>query len=111
MQDAKLNTINVPFASAGEGAPTYTPSLIVQAGKVPLRVMLRNISEAVDFRLAFDAATLQDLPGSAGTYVLPAGFSDVFVLAPRQSMYAIGNGTGGQLSIAYSEALPFDLKP
>lgn len=111
MQDAKFNTLAVQFASADAGAPAWEPALLVKAGKRPLRVMCRNISEGVDFILAFDASSLKDLPGAGGTYTLPAGEADVFVLAPEQSLYAIANGTDGKVCIAYSEALPFDLKP
>lgn len=111
MQDSKFNTLAVPFGTADAGAPNWEPALIVKAGKKPLRVMCRNISEAVDFILAFDASSLKNLPGVGGTYTLPAGDSDVFVLAPEQSLYAIANGTDGKICVAYSEALPFDMKP
>lgn len=111
MQDSKFNTLAVQFASADAASPPFEPALLVKASKKPLRVMLRNISEAVDFILAFDASSLKDLPGVGGTYTLPAGDSDVFVLAPQQALYAIANGTNGKICVAYSEALPFDLKP
>ena len=73
----------------------------------PMRIIVRNTGGALLF-LAHDASTLV-VDGSAGvqgTFQLPVGDSEVFVLAPKQGIYAIAFGNGGQVSMAVSEAVP-----
>ena len=70
---------------------------------------MRNIGSNLVF-LAHNASDLTANEGSGiiAAFQLPAGYADVFVLAPKQGMYAVGFGGGSQISIAVSEALPID---
>ena len=104
MQDTNFNTITVP--SVG----TTNPAIIMNAGNVPLRLLVRNIGPVLLF-LAGDTESLVSPGGpSTGVYRLPTGTADVFVVAPKQSVYAVSAGVGGLVSVASSEALPIDLK-
>ncbi len=97
--ESKVNTVVVP--------PVGTdPSTLWIAADFPVRVVVRNVGGNI-LILAHDSSTLANFPpGNAGTFVLPAGDSEVFVLQPRQGIYASGSGGGGLASIAVSEALP-----
>jgi hypothetical protein len=111
MKDSKVNTIAIPRLTfvdneLGQGLP----ATLWHASKVPERVLVRNISNGLDVIIAYDAATLQTLPAASNTYTLPAGSSDVFVLAPKQALYAISLGDGARLCLAISDALPIDMK-
>ena len=101
MQDPIVNTINIPAAGTPEPAPLY------KAADRPMRLLVRNVGGPPLF-LAYDPATLQNnaAAGLNGTFTLPADRSEVFVLAPRQGMYATADGGGGTASIAVSEAFP-----
>jgi hypothetical protein len=88
-------------------------SLLVQAGKTPLRALVRNISaQAAEIVLAYDdATTVQDPPISNGnSYTLSAGQADTFMLAPGQKLYAGSTSAGARVCVAISEALPIDHK-
>jgi len=95
-----MDTITVPAVG------TTTPGIVATAATAPLRVLVRNAGPV----LVFLAHTTENLanPGgpSTGVYRLPAADSDIFVLAPGQSMYAVSAGVGGLLTIAASEAFP-----
>jgi len=47
---------------------------------------------------------------TTGVYRLLPASSRVFVLSPKQSLFAITAGAGVFVSVAVSEALPIDLK-
>lgn len=98
MNESKLNTVEVPPIGA------TNPSTIYVAAQNALRVLVRNVGGSVVI-LSHDAATLQQ-PGVAGTFQLPPGSSEVFVLAPRQPLLAAASGGGSLVSVAVSEALP-----
>jgi len=102
MQDSKVNTVQVP--------PTGTnPSVLIYATQTPMRVVVRNVGGTTIF-LAHDTSVLQGSPpGLAGTFQLPAGASEVFVLQPKQGLFAAATGAGGIASIAVSEAIPSKL--
>lgn len=103
-----VGTLAAPSNFAGTvGAPT--PSLLVQAADLPLRVVVRNVSLGLTVWLAYDGTALQVNPVTDAVYDLPAGASDTFVLAPKQKFFAIASGDGARVSIAVSEALPLDL--
>ena len=105
MQGTNLNTISVPAVG------TINPATIINAGQVPLRLLIRNIGPVLLF-LGTDTESLASPGGpSTGVYRLPAGETDVFVLAPKQGMYAVASGIGGLVTTASSEALPIDLQP
>lgn len=102
MRPSLVNTVAVPVA----GAPS--PATLYVAAQLPLRLLVRNCGANLVF-LAHNASDLADATaGVIAAYQLPAGYADVFVLAPKQGMYAVGFGGGSQLSIAVSEALPID---
>ncbi len=117
MNDSKLKTVDVPNVETftpggGDGSTVGTPipSLGFQSTTVALRVMLRNVSLGVTIVIAHTAEVLQTLPVGSESYELPPGACDIVVLAPTQKLYAIALGAGGRLSVASSEALPFDIK-
>ena len=103
MQPTQFITLSVPS--------TTTVTTLAKATDIPLRVLVRNVGAA----LAFITGNVQDISvatgPTTGTYRLPAGDEDVFVLAPKQSLYALVIGVGGLLSVSISEALPMDLGP
>lgn len=91
--------ITIPVPNGG------TPSPVAMAGTVPIRVLARAVVGTTF--LAFDSSELTQtvLPGGA-TYSLPVTAADVFVLQPKQKLYAIANAAGVILSVSISEALP-----
>lgn len=96
---SKINTVLVPVFGRN-------PATLYQAAELPLRVLVRNIG-GTNVLLAHDAPSLQQTPpGQAGTFLLPPGASEVFVLQPREAILAAAVGAGGSVSIAVSEALP-----
>jgi hypothetical protein len=104
MQPTKLATISVNAV----GAKNPTP--IAQAATVPMRVLVRNVGAALIF-IATDSGDVDPKNGpSTGTYRLPPGATDTFVLTPKQNLYALAAGAGGLASVALSEALPFDFR-
>lgn len=101
MRPSRVGTITVP------GVSTNQPVGFVAAAERPLRVICRNVGGTL-LRLSFESASL----GAAGAntvdhFQLPGGQSEVFILAPRQTLYVVGAGGGGFLSYAASEAYPF----
>lgn len=103
MRPSLVNTVAVPVA----GSPN--PATLYIATTQPLRILIRNVGGNLVF-LAHNASDLSTNANSGiiAAYQLPAGYADVFVLAPKQGMYAVGFGGGSQISIAVSEALPID---
>jgi hypothetical protein len=101
MNRTLFKTVALPNAIAG-GQPTS----IANATEVPMRVLVRNVSGT----MVFLAGASQDIVGpggaSASAYRLAPGASDVFVLAPRQQVFAAANGVGAIVSVSTSDALP-----
>lgn len=96
---SKVNTVAVPVFG-------NDPATLYQAAAVPLRCLVRNVGGS-NILIAYDAPSLQQTPpGQAGTFLLPPGASEVFVLQPREVLVAASVGAGGAASIAVSEALP-----
>ena len=116
-----MNTNKVRAYAADGVTQPGEPSVLCQGGKVPLRVLVRNLGDptANEFIvLSYDAATLSN-PGSGGaapappggnTYHLPGGQSDAFIVMPGESIYAVSLSGAGfvMCSWAVSEALPHD---
>lgn len=109
MMDSQMNTVVVQTITSTTTESGDTPSLLAQANKTALRVVVRNIGFGAYILLSYDAATLQSSPVAASTYQLPPGLSDVFILAPGQKLYAATPGISSA-SVATSEAVPVDLK-
>lgn len=105
-----LKTMTVTSISATDGVAA--PTLVCQCGKTPQRVLVRNNSLGGTVLLAFDSAPLQNAPAaSSDLYELPAGQSDIFVLFPKQKLFAASPAANPRISVAISDALPIDLKP
>lgn len=96
---SSFGTINVPAVPAQAVGPFYAAP-----ADTAMRVLLRNIGGAAIY-VAFDSAALNGTNITAAHYELPAGATDVFVIQPRQSIFAVASG-GGRLCYAASEALP-----
>lgn len=102
MQLTSFQTFNPPAA-----ATNVDPQPIARGTSVPVRVLVRNVGAAP----VFLGGTTTDVIGpdgvpSSATYRLPVGASDVFVLAPNQTLFAIGVGAGATLVVTASEAIP-----
>ncbi len=98
MQNTGVQTLSIPSLGSPAGRLT-------QAGSTPMRLLVRNTG-GNSLAIATDVSQLTDLNNLGGCYLLPAGQSDVFVLAPMQSLFACSLAGGGQASIAWSEAVP-----
>lgn len=99
MNNSRVDTIQVPSLGA------TNPATILIATMVPMRLMIRNVGTNVVF-LAHSSSELSQIGSTAGTYQLSVGAADVFVLAPKQGMWATAAGLGGTVSVAISEAMP-----
>lgn len=95
---SSMVTITVP--SAGDPSP----GILATATNVPMRVVVNNVGGTL-LILSHDATNLTTQPALAGTFQLLVGQKETFVLAPKQSLFAVGQGTGGQASVAKSVAL------
>jgi hypothetical protein len=98
MQNVEFQTVTVlPIG-------TPTPTTLVKAAKIPLRVEVSNVGPVV----IFVASTVTDLTPqpSTATYRIFPGEIHVFVAAPKQGLYAVAAATGGLASVSTSEALP-----
>lgn len=99
MTPSIVQTLAVPALGLSD------PSRLIQAGPVPMRVVVRNTGGTIVF-IAHDVSDLAQINSIGSAYQLPAGAETVFVLAPGQSIIAAAQGGGGQCSIAASEAIP-----
>jgi hypothetical protein len=95
--DSFINTLLVP-------AQGNDPATLFKANDVPMRIVVRNSGGALMI-IAHETTVLQNDNPLAGCFRLPAGASEVFVLMPKQGIYAACIGAGGFASIAVSEAL------
>jgi hypothetical protein len=98
----QLDSIAVPAIGAA------TPGILARAQETAVRVLVRNTGVSA----LFISTTTENLvnPGgpSTASFRLVAGAENVFVLAPKQRLYAIALGLGNQASVAISEALPME---
>lgn len=103
MAESQVFTITIP------GAPTSLPATVAQAmDDRPMRVMVDNVG-GVPIRLAFTSSQLgQTTAEAANHYRLVVGASRIFILAPKQRMYAVAAGAVGEMSVSTSDALPFE---
>ncbi len=71
-----------------------------------VRAEMTNIS-AVTIFVGYTAQGVAGPNGpTAGAYRLTPGAEKVFVLSPRQVMFAVAAGVGGRMAVSLSEALP-----
>jgi hypothetical protein len=116
MMDTRLNTLDIIqlqlLATFGDTPSAETkrtkPTFISEASKLPLRIVVQNVSFAAEVYLSLDASTLQTNEPGGNTFLLQAGVSLTLMLAPQQKIYGISLSTGAKVSIAVSEALPLD---
>jgi hypothetical protein len=99
MQPSQVNTITVPIAG------TNNPATLAVATNYPMRVVVRNVGPNTIF-VAHTSLEIQSVGATAGVFRMVAGSEEVFVLAPRQGIYAVASGVGGLVSIAVSQAIP-----
>lgn len=97
-QDSRVDTIAIPAIG------TRNPATLVIASRAPMRLVVRNGGPVLIF-LAHTSSEISNIGVTAGVYQLPPGMVDIFVLQPKQGMWAVGQGAGGIVSIAVSEAL------
>jgi len=90
------------------GTQGKSPQAVATAGSNPTRVVARNTS-AVAVLYAFDPNDLSSANNASACFRQPATSSDVFLLAPGQTLYAMGVALAGAVSIAISEAFPLRL--
>lgn len=106
MSESTWKTVSVPGIPAGAAGPANVAAAMFDR---PMRVLADNVGP-VPIRVAGTASALGNTVAQ-GTdhYVLLPGAHRVFVLAPKQKLFAVAVGNGGQLSVHTSDALPFDL--
>jgi hypothetical protein len=103
VKDSLLNTVSVPAL----GSSSQSNAILAYATTNPTRVQVRNVG-AVTVFIAHDSSELPSTGAvtQGGTYQLPTGNVDVFVLAPGQGLFAAGSGGTGTVSVAVSESIP-----
>jgi hypothetical protein len=104
MNDSQVRTMTIP------GVPTQNPPAVATAMRDrPMRVVVENVGPTA-IRLAFSSSSL-GATTSEGVdhFLLLSGRAQVLVLAPKQRLYAVSVGATGSLSVATSDALPFDV--
>lgn len=99
MKASTVNTIVVPNVTGAN------PATIVRSASASMRVLVRNIGPSLLF-LAHSENELSSSGLVSGVFQLPAGQEDVFVLIPKQGLFAVSSGAGGRLCYAASEAIP-----
>ena len=98
-EGSSTKTLSVPAVGLAEA------TRVIQAPTDRwMRVLVRNTGGNLIF-VAYEQASLTSVATIGDTYSLPAGQSDVFVLAPCQALFMGGNGGCGQASIAVSMAI------
>jgi len=84
------------------------PSTLVKAANAPIRVLVRNDpSSAVSVIFAHDTGAFGSAIAIGGpeTFAISPADSEVFLLAPFQSLYALTTGAA-RIFLAVSEAFP-----
>lgn len=99
MQPSVVNTITVPATG------TNNPATLVIATTVPMRCVVRNVGPNTVF-VAHTSLEVQSTGTTTGIFRIFAGNEEVFVLAPRQGLYAVASAADGLVSIALSQAIP-----
>lgn len=98
MRDTLLRRVTVRAV-----APNVSPPPLVNAAESPMRVLIRNTGGA----LIFLALTVNDLqrPGQSADRLAP-GDELIYVLAPRQGLFALAAGAGGFVTLSANDAVP-----
>jgi hypothetical protein len=114
MFESRVNTLTVPIittALAGQTPPS--PATIIKNASHDCSIRVRNNSFGQFVLIAFDDALLQAVPARTGTFKLPAGAPETFVVAKGQSLYASTtsgpvDGHGAEISFHVYENLPVE---
>lgn len=89
------------YSVVASGSNTPTP--IAKTRDISVRAQVSNVGPVVVF-VADDVTDLVPAPTTDSYRILP-GEQHVLVLTPKQSLYAVGAGTGGTVSVTLSEIL------
>lgn len=101
---SRVGTVVLMSTPATNVGPFY-----VAPDSLEIRLAIRNTG-TVGVLLAYESSALNGslvANGSSDRFPLDPDAEFVFVVAPRQQVYAIGIGAGGQLSFHASPALPW----
>lgn len=102
MRDTLFKTVLLNAASA-----TANATEIARANKCPVRVMVRVRGAAGTLAtIGFDKSDVAKVESDgtqASCYTIPNGEVDIFVLAPGQTLWAIGSASGVKVCVATSE--------
>ncbi len=107
MMQSQVGSVAVSQAGTNDVGPFY-----VAPASTVVRLYIRNDGPAV-LLLAYESSSINGasaFSGSSGRFTLPADRDVVFILTPRQGVYAVSQGIGASLSYHASEALPFDAR-
>lgn len=120
MNDSRVNTIRVPripgtptVDGAPGTAPPAQPTCIVSNAQRNCTVRIRNNAFAAYVLVAYDAANLTTFPTVVGTWQIPAGMADEFIVAKGQSLHVSTpsggvDGEGVEVSYHVFQAFPVD---
>lgn len=103
MNPSRAYSITIP------GTPTNNPAqiAIAQADR-PMRAVVLNVGGA-PVRIAFNSSALGGITSDGvDHFLLLAGKDITFSLAPKDTLYAVGVGATGSISVHTSDALPFN---
>lgn len=104
MQDTTFQQYTVPGAATAKTKPLT----IARGTDKSVRVVVKNIGAVPLFVGTADQDLVTDEGPSSTTWQLDPISSEVFVLAPRQLMFAVGSVAGGRINVSVSEALQIE---
>lgn len=100
MKPSRVGTVAAPAVA------TNNPVGFVNAAEVPLRVAVHNIG-GITLRFSYESGSLGSTTADGvDHYQLVVGAQQTFIVAPRQTLYAVGLGGGGFFTYTANEALP-----
>jgi hypothetical protein len=102
VQPTTFTTYSVP----GAASALTTPLTIARGYQVAVRVLVKNVGAVPIFLAGADQDVVTAEGPSSKTWQLDPASAEVFVLAPKQLMFAVGSVPGGKISVSVSEALP-----
>lgn len=103
---SQMRTTNLPNLTTDPGAQAIR---IATSDELATRVLAQALGVGGRVRVGYDAQDLltSNAIGAAGfVWEMTASETQVFVLAPKQELYAIGVGGSMKVAVATSDALP-----
>lgn len=94
-----MRTVTIPAVGSSE------PAIVHQAADRTMRVVINNIGGTLVFLAHNTSDFNEDNVAPSETFQLRVDQMVVIVLAPTQTIVAMAQGAGGEISIAVSEAL------